>query len=132
MKPRWTILFWCTLASLVGTSWMASRFGVSMSVFLNVQWGGLLAAAVVAFVAMIRVSEAKWPAALILLLVAPIGLEVLRALPDLGVVIDFIGVPGVVMLVGVIATAVAAVWILVAAVPSPPPPPPVPEARVVD
>lgn len=118
--------------SLVATSWMANRFGMSLSAFLNVQWGGMMAAAAVAFIAMLQAQEMKWPAAVVLFCIAPVGLEVVKVLPELGRLIHYLGVPGALMVLGIIATAAVATWILVAALPAPPRPPRVPEARVVD
>jgi hypothetical protein len=131
MKRRWAILFWCSLSTLIGLSWMAAQFGASIWGMLNAALVGMIAAAAIAFFAMQNATHAKWPAALVLLCAAPMAIQMLNIGDYVRVLVDFYGISAILLLGGTLATAVAALWILVTPLAAPPEPSIAP-ARVVD
>ena len=132
MKPRWTVLFWCVLATLIGFAWLAARFGLNLTSLMNVGLFGMIAGSILSFIAMTKAMRVKWPAAITLACAGPMALDVLRSLPDLPMFISYIGIPGVLVFGGTIATVTVAVVILAMPIPHPPKDDPVPAARVVD
>jgi len=118
VKPRWTTLFYCALSALVGVAWLAQKFEMSLLSWLNVQLVGMIGASIVAFFAMIRNVDQKWPAAVALVCAAPMGIATLQFLPNLGGLLQFIGGAGLLFIGGAIATIAVAIGIL--AMPAPP------------
>jgi hypothetical protein len=131
MKRRWSLLFWLSLSPLIGLSWFASTIGVGTTQFVDWRTVGMIAATVVAFVAMTRKIEDKWPAVTALVASVPFGFQALRVLPDLVMLVRTFGFSLAVMVAGSLATIACAIWILAAPPPAPRPPPIAP-ARVVD
>lgn len=125
------MLFWSSLATLIGVAWLTKKLGLGYSFWVNVGFVGMILATICAFYAMIREERAKWPAAAVLILAAPLGIDMIKALPHLFDLIRFIGASGALMILGTIATLASAIAILVM---QPPPIPhdPVARARVVD
>src|SRR5262245_5273367 len=113
MRSRWRLLFWISLLALVGLSWTAQRLGISMLGIWTVPFLGMVLAAVIAFVAMIRVAPDAWPAAAVLAAAAPMGFDLYHALAHLGSFIDEVGFPAAVFIGGAFATIAMAVFILV-------------------
>ena len=132
MKRRWTILFYCSLASLVGISWVARSFNLPLGSLLNFALVGMIAATAMAFFAMIRNIHDKWPAAVVLICAGPMVLDAMQVLGDLLFIIRAFGGSVVLVVVGAVATAATSTWILMAQPPRPAPEPQVAPARVVD
>ncbi|HSD87973.1 MAG TPA: hypothetical protein VLB44_10685 [Kofleriaceae bacterium] len=132
MKRRWSVLFWSSLASLIGLSWLASSFGIGLSTLISGALVGMVIATALAFIAMVKDLDRKWPAAVALICAGPMAIEVLKAVPDVAMIIRFLGAPFALIMLGTIATVASAVAILTMAPPKPPEPPPVAPARVID
>ena len=132
MKRRWSVLFWCSLAALIGVSWLAARFGMSLTSMMSIGLIGMICACAIAFFAMVRAIPAKWPAALVLVGAAPATIDMGRLLPHMTLIVRYFGGAGVLLVTGTLATTLSALVILAAKPPPPPEPPPVAPARVVD
>lgn len=132
MKLRWTILFYSTLAALIGMSWIAHSLNISLLSLITMSLLGMLLGCGVAFFAMIRDVHDKWPAAIILICAGPMALDVLKWIGDLAVFVRYVGPSILLVAGGAVGTAVASVSILVLKPPTPPRQPPVAPARVVD
>ena len=132
VKRRWSLLFWLSLTTLIGVSWLASTFGMDMMSLLTVGMIGAVAAAIVAFFAMIRNVQQKWPAAVVLICAGPFGLDTIRALTDIAMLVNVIGVSILLVVLGNLGTIAYAIVVLASRPPAPPPAPPVAPARVVD
>ena len=79
---------------------------------------------------MIQATPVKFrPAFAVVLCTAPECLSAIQFVNNFELVLRYFGIPGLLMMVGTIATMCVAIWILVSRVP---PPPRVPEAGVVD
>jgi hypothetical protein len=128
MRGRWTLLFYMAIAALVGVAWLARSFGGSLTSWINLQMLGMIAASVIAFVAMIRNVRERWPAAVALICAAPMAEMLSRALLDVPWLIGYLGLPGILMIGGSVATIAVAIYILIAKVP-PKPSEPIPTAR---
>src|SRR5207249_804045 len=85
---RWRWLFWSALMSLVGVSWLAKDYGISLWGWMNVQLVGMIGASGFAFFALATRARVKWPAAAALVCAAPMTIEMVRAVKDLGHVIE--------------------------------------------
>jgi hypothetical protein len=132
MKRRWAILFWCSLSTLIGLSWMIAQYGATLWSEMNAGLVGQIVACAVAFFAMQRATPGKWPAAVASLCVAPMTLELLGLGDYLRVLVECYGISAILMIGGTLATAVTTFWILLSPLAAPPAPPPVAPARVVD
>ena len=132
MKLRWTLLFYSTLAALIGVSWIAHNLTINLFSMMTVSVIGMLAGCGVAFYAMTKNVPEKWPAAIVLVCASPMALDVFQWIGDVAVLIRFMGLPILVMALGAIATATASTAILVMKPPTPPREPQVAPARVVD
>jgi hypothetical protein len=132
VKRRWAILFWTSLSALIGMSWMVAQFGGSLWSTLNFSLVGLICASAIAFVAMQRSTQAKWPAGIALACTAPMALQLLQIGRYVRVLVDYYGTSAILLLGGTAATAAVAIWILVTPLVAPPRSPPIAPARVVD
>jgi hypothetical protein len=128
VRGRWTLLFYMAVATLVGVAWLARRFDSSLASWINIQMLGMIAASGIAFVAMIRNIRERWPAAVALICAAPMAEMLSRALLDVPWLIQYLGLPGVLMIGGSVATIGVALFILIAKVP-PKPSDPIPRAK---
>jgi hypothetical protein len=131
MKRRWTWLFGAALATLAGFSWLASAVGMSFLGIMNIGLTGMIAAAVIAFVAMIKETQQRWPAIVALVCTVPLLIESVPLLPDVAHFTTYFGPSIVVIVVGVFATAICAIRVLTWTPPLVPPEPPIAPARVV-
>ena len=132
MKRRWSVLFWSSLGTLIGMSWLASSLGMHLTALLGLGLAGMVIATVIAFIAMKRGIESKAPAVIILICAAPLGIDMTRVLPELPFFIKYFGVSIVLVVVGNLATVATAIVLLLAGPPKPPRQPPIAPARVVD
>jgi hypothetical protein len=132
MKRRWTILFYLALAMLIGMSWLASKFGMGMMQLMNVGLAGAIAAAIVAFVAMVNNIDSKWPAVVVVICSLPFAADAVRLLPDIVLVVEYFGPSALVVVFGNLATIAFGLAVLIARRPPPQEPPPVAPARIVD
>ena len=132
MKLRWTLLFYSTLAALIGMSWIAHTLDISLLSLMTMSLLGMLLGCVTAFLAMIRNIQDKAPAAVVLICAGPMALDVLKWIGDLAVFVRYVGPSILLVAGGAIGTAVVACSILVMKPPTPPREPPVAPARVVD
>jgi len=114
MKRRWSILFYCALASLIGVSWVARSLGISLVSFVSLSLVGMIAATITAFLALVRDIRDKWPAAIVLVCASPMILDSLQWVRDLPTMVSYFGPSIAVMLLGAIATAAASIIILAA------------------
>ena len=131
MKRRWTTLFWMATVALAGVSWMAVKFGISLSSLMNVGMIGMMAAWVVALYAMIRSEHHKWPAAVVLGLAGPMTLELVDVVPHIMMLVQYLG-PSVLLIVfGTFATVACAIVLLARPLPPKPQADPIARARVV-
>lgn len=131
MKPRWTVLFYSSLATLIGVAWLTRSFGLGYSFWLNVGLVGMILATGCAFYALIRGVRQKWPAAAVLILAAPMGIDMMKSLRYVPEMIRWVGLSPVLMVLGTLSTLVTAIAILAMKTP-PIPHDPVAPARVVD
>lgn len=132
MKLRWTVLFYSTLAALIGMSWIAHTLDISLFSLMTASLLGMLAACVVAFFAMVKNIPEKWPAAIVLVCASPMALDVLKWIGNLAVFVRYVGPSILLVAGGAIGTAVVSISILALKPPAPPREPPVAPARVVD
>ena len=132
MKRRWAILFWASLSSLIGMSWLTASTGQSLWETLHFALVSMIVANVVAFIAMRRAIPAKWPALVAVCGAAPMTFQTIRIWPYVVALVTYFGPSAVLLFAGTIATAIVAVWILLSPLARPPAPPPVAPARVVD
>ena len=132
MKRRWTVLFYATLASLVGISWLAKSLGISLGSFMGFSLLGMIAACVMAGVALMKNIPEKWPAAVVLACAAPMVMDTVGSIDNLTFILRYFGASFGLMVAGALATAAASIYILAAPLPRPPPGPQVAPARVVD
>lgn len=132
MKVRWTILFYSTLAALIGVSWLAHNFHISLISLVSASILGMLVGCGVAFYAMVKNVPEKWPAAIVLVCASPMALDTLQWIDDMPLLFRLVGFSIVLMGLGAVATAATAVAILALKPPAPPREPPVAPARVVD
>ncbi len=131
MKRRYTILFFIALSPLIGMSWLGSTLGFSMwSMHLGTI--GMVVGAAAAGYAAFCATTRKWPAVLALVTTLPMLPGDIQALGDLGYFMETIGLSIVLVFVGSLATAVAALVVTVLPVPPLPREPQVAPARVVD
>lgn len=130
MRARWRLLFWISLGSLIGLSWVAQRIGVSMWGIMTVPFLGMVFGAIVAFVAMVRNLAPKWPAVAVLVCSIPMDLDLLRAVWALPYFVNEVGFPAALFLAGAFGTIVVASFILIADPPRPPPEDPIARAQV--
>ena len=131
MKRRWTTLFWMATLALAGVSWMAVKFGISLSSLMNVGMVGMMAAWCVALYAMIRKEHHKWPAAVVLGLAGPMTLELVDVIPHAVMLISYLGPSILFVLFGTFATVAFAIAILARPLPPKPQDDPIARARVV-
>jgi len=131
MRARWRVLFWVSLASLIGLSWVAQAFGASMLGFLSFPVICMIAGSIVAFVAMIKNYESTWPAWLVLTCWLPQGMDTVRAFGFLSFFIQRAGAGSILFFGGSALTFAIALWIAVAAPPKPPVPEPIARAELV-
>jgi len=131
MKRRWAILFWTSLSSLIGMSWLTASTGQTIWEALHIALLGMIAANVVAFIAMCRAIHAKWPAIVAALGAAPMTFQTIRIWPYVVALVEYFGPSAILLFTGTIATAIVAVWILLSPLVGPPAEPPVAPAHVV-
>ncbi len=132
MKRRWAVVAAFALVCLIGWSWLATRFGMSSWAIGGIRMVGMLVSCIVSFHAMRRDLRVKWPAAIALAGSAPMLILTLQFVGDVTFLVTALGPPIVVVLVGSVATSIAALFALIAPLPPPPAPPPVAPARVVE
>ena len=130
MRARWRLLFWISLGSLIGLSWVAQRMGAPMMGFMNVPFIGMVIAAIVAFGAMVTSVKDKWPAAVVIACGLPMALDMLRAWFGLPYFVREVGAPAALFLGGAAATFAQALFILLAQPPKPPPEDPIARAEL--
>lgn len=126
------ILFYCALAALIGISWLAKNLGVSLGSFMGFSLLGMIAACVMAGVAMVRNIPEKWPAAVVLACAAPMTMDTVGFLDNLGFIFQYFGASFALMVAGALATAGTSIFILLTEAPRPPAGPQVAPARLVD
>lgn len=128
MRTRWRILFCCSLGTLIGVTWLASRFHTSLWSWVNLQMLGMIVASAVAFGAMVKESRDRRLAAAALVCAAPMAQALYRSISILPDLLRVTGAPGLLMLAGSAGTIGVAIYILVK---QPPPPPDdrIPRAR---
>ncbi|CAN5171758.1 hypothetical protein BH11MYX1_BH11MYX1_18520 [soil metagenome] len=131
MRARWRLLFWASLIALVGLSWVAQRYGAHLLGLLTLPVVGMIVGMIVAFVAMVRSSEARGPAWIVLACWIPAGADLIRALGWLGKLVEADGIAAVLLIAGTVATFGLGLWIAVAA-PVAAKRDPIAPARVVD
>lgn len=124
MRARWRLLFWVSLASLIGLSWVAQAFGASMLGFMSFPVLCMIGGCAVAFGAMIRTHDSTWPAWLVLACWLPQGMDTVRAFGFLSFFIQRAGLGSILFFGGSALTFGIALWIAV----TPPPEPPAPDA----
>ena len=131
MKRRWACLFWPGLSTLIGVAWLLHRLQSDLATWWHISLVAMIAGTVVAFMAMVNSYPHKWPAAIVLICVGPLLLELV---PAYKVWFEMVVLhpPSLLVLLGPAVTAVAALGILIAKPPEPPPEDPVPRAAVVD
>jgi Na+-transporting NADH:ubiquinone oxidoreductase subunit NqrB len=118
MRSRWRFLFCCSLATLIGVTWLFGGFSASLPLL------GLTATAGVAFAAMVSNTRMRWPAALALVGAAPMGQAVypwLSALPWLRIS-EVLRLEAI--LVALLGALLGAAYLLIV------PPPTVPDDRI--
>ncbi|MEO8553085.1 MAG: hypothetical protein ABI678_24095, partial [Kofleriaceae bacterium] len=79
MRARWRLLFWVSLASLIGLSWVAQAFGASLLGLMTFPVLGMIAGCTTAFVAMLHATDQRWPAWVVLVCWLTQGTDLLRA-----------------------------------------------------
>jgi len=129
MHRRWQLLFACSLVTLGCVAWLTESLPAGRSVWLNPALLGMLAACGTATAALVAGARRRWPAAVVVLCAAPLGCSVVELLPRLPQFVASLGVPGLLVIVGTLATLAIGLFTLVA---QPPPPhfeDPVPRAR---
>jgi len=119
VTARWQLLFWAALLSLVGVSWLAHDWGISLWSWLNVQLVGMIGASGFAFFALATRARVKWPAAAALVCASPMTVEMLRAATAIAPILAELGLPGILIVIGPLLTTTTAIWILVRSVPPP-------------
>jgi hypothetical protein len=120
MRGRWRLLFWISLAALIGIAWLAQRFGASLWQLLNFQLLGMILGSAVAFLAMVSASRARWFAWIVLVCWSPMAVDLVRLLEH---TVDFAreeDMPAVLFLIGGMLTPIVALWIALAPMPAPP------------
>jgi len=119
MVTRWRALFGSALFALCGVAWLARSLDMSLATWISAQLLGMIAACGFAFGGVVTGTRKRWPAAAALVCASPMG-QVLSHFSMLPGLIRMVGVPGVVWIVGCLATIAVAIVILVL------PPPPIP------
>jgi hypothetical protein len=130
MRARWRLLFWVSLASLIGLSWVASAFGASTLGLLSFPVLCMIAGSIVAFVAMVASYDQRWPAWLVLACWIPHAMDTLRAFGFLRFFIERAGVGSVLFFGGGAATLAVALWIGLSEPVKPPEPDPIARAEL--
>jgi len=130
MRARWRLLFWISLGALIGLAWVAQTFHAPLWGFVNVPFLGMVAAAAVAFYAMVTATAEKWPALVVLVCAVPMALDLFRALSAWAYFIGTVGIPAALFLAGSSGTIGVAVYILVVPPAKPPPEEPIARAQV--
>jgi len=130
MRARWRLLFWVSLASLIGLSWVAQAFGASTLGLLSFPVLCMILGSIVAFVAMVTSYEQKWPALLVLVCWIPHAVDTVRALGVLTFFIARAGVGSILFFGGGAATLAVAMWILITEPPKPRTPDPIARAEL--
>ncbi len=114
MRARWRLLFWASLIALVGLSWVAQRYGAPLFGFFRVPVLGMVAGMIVAFVAMVRSSQNRALAWVVLGCWLPAGADFIRVLGWLGTFFANDGIAAVILVVGTFATFGIGLWIALA------------------
>ena len=128
MRARWRLLFWISLLALIALSWTAQRLGVPTLGLVTVPFIGMVAAAVIAFAAMVTSAADRRAAGAVLVCALPMALDLVRALWTLGYFWRQVGFPAVLFVAGSVATIAMAAYILIAPAPKPPPDEPIARA----
>ncbi len=110
-------MFGCSLVPLIGLTWIAQRLGMSQGMWIAGPTLGLIAACVLGLGGAVTGTRKRWPAVGALLCSAPMVVMLAEMAPLLPRFVALTGVPGVMCLVGSLATAVAAGAILLLAPP---------------
>jgi hypothetical protein len=118
----------CSLAALIGNAWLAERFDSSWVSWLNIQILGMIAAAGLAFGAVVTDTRKRWPAAAALVCLAPMGQALSGVVVMLPSILRFTGMAGLLTIGGSVGAICVAIYILVTA-PPPVPTDPIPRAR---
>lgn len=98
---------------------MSQQLGFSLANFLSLQLLGMVAAAGFAFYGIVSDTERKWPAAVALFCIAPLGQTLLSSIGSLPFLISYLGPGGLLFFAGAGATIVVALVILLASPPRP-------------
>ena len=130
MRARWRLLFWVSLASLIGLSWVAQAFGASLLGLMTLPVLGMIAGCTTAFVAMIHATDQRWPAWVVLVCWLPQGTDLVQALGFLPLFMERAGAGAVLFFAGAAATLFTAVWIGLAPVRPPPKDDPIARAEL--
>ncbi len=129
MKRRWSLLFAVSLVGLAGTSWLAQRLGIDSGLlWSNVRIAGMIVAAGIAFVAMLKRTRDRRFAIGVATACAPAALMWIAEAGSIGIWISAFGAPALLMIAGSFLTIAVAIWIL--ATPLPPDEPGLAEARL--
>ena len=132
MKRRYTILFFLALSPLVGLSWLASTVGFPLWSTRSFGLVGMILAAVIAGVAMVRNANARWPAGVAAVALLPNTVDMLRIVGQVADFVKFLGASLVLIVFGSLAAVVTAIVIAVLPVPPPPREPQVAPARIIE
>jgi hypothetical protein len=130
MRARWRLLFWVSLASLIGLSWVAQAFGATTLGLMSFPVLCMIAGSIVAFGAMVTSYDQKWPALLVLVCCIPTVTDTVRAFGVLRFFVERAGVGSILFFGGGAATLAVALWILIAEPPKPRTPDPIARAEL--
>lgn len=130
MRSRWRLLFWASLVSLIGLSWVAQSFGARLLGVMTLPVMGMIAACTAAFVAMIRSTDDRWPAWVVIVCSLPQVGDLFHALQFLPLLFDRAGAGAVLLFGGAAATFGLALWIGLAPLAPPPKSDPIARAEL--
>jgi hypothetical protein len=120
MSTRWSWLLWSAAVIVLGGGWMIVRYGVPPRDWISLQLASVSCAVGVAAYARVTVSRKRWLAAIVLVCVSPMAQLVYNLGADVIFVLQWGGLPVLMMVGGTIATVISTVVILVSALPPEP------------
>ncbi|HEU4735147.1 MAG TPA: hypothetical protein VFT22_44955 [Kofleriaceae bacterium] len=128
MHTRWRNLFCFSILALLGNAWLDLGYRWTWASWINAPILGLVATAALAITCVVTSTRKRWPAAVALICLAPVGQSLGHLLFGLPVIVRFLGMSALLMLAGAMGALAVILHILVV----PPPPvadPPIPRAR---
>ncbi len=130
MKRRYTVLFLVALSPLIGLSWFAAQFNVSVWITGSISMYGLIGAAAAALYALLRRSTTKIPAVVAFVASLPMAVQLTPFMAShLAAAFDY-GPPLAITIVGAPVTCVTALCVALLPAPASPREPQVAPARV--